>query len=101
MRFRTQIARLAAGAFAVGALVALPSASIAKPLPDAAVKQRMIRESIASYPGSCPCPYNAARNGSRCGRRSAYSRPGGYAPLCYASDISKRDVEAYRRSNGL
>lgn len=25
-----------------------------------------------SYPGNCACPYNHARNGSRCGGRSAY-----------------------------
>ena len=68
---------------------------------DAEIRQRMIRESIESYPGNCPCPYNTDRAGRSCGRRSAYSRPGGYAPLCYPSDISKLDVEAYRRAHGL
>ena len=38
----------------------------------------MIKESIDGYPGNCPCPYNTARNGSRCGKRSAYNRAGGY-----------------------
>lgn len=33
------------------------------------IKQELIRQSISSYLGSCPCPYNAARNGSRCGRQ--------------------------------
>ena len=33
--------------------------------------------------GSCPCPYNIASDGSICGERSAYSRSGGYEPLCY------------------
>ena len=70
-------------------------------LSDDAVKQRMIRESVAAYPGSCPCPYSTARNGSRCGGRSAYSRPGGHAPLCYPSDISKAEADAYRRGRGL
>lgn len=67
-------------------------------LTDAQVRQAMIRQSIANYPGSCPCPYSTARNGSRCGGRSAYSRPGGAAPLCYARDISDGQVAAYRRS---
>ncbi len=94
------------GRAAVVALLLVSSAAgptFAKPahLSDAAVKQRMIRQSIASYPGNCPCPYNSARNGSSCGGRSAWSRAGGYAPLCYASDISKRDVAEYRASNGL
>ncbi|RLQ87091.1 SH3 domain-containing protein [Notoacmeibacter ruber] len=36
--------------------------------------------------GRCDCPYDRARNGSRCGGRSAYSRPGGRSPRCYFSD---------------
>ena len=27
-------------------------------------------------------------NGNKCGKRSAYSKPGGYEPLCYISDIT-------------
>jgi len=50
-------------------------------------KQQQIDGSIAAYPGSCPCPYSSASNGSRCGGRSAWSKPGGYEPLCYKSDI--------------
>ncbi|QYF86589.1 SH3 domain-containing protein [Brevundimonas sp. PAMC22021] len=65
----------------------------------AAIKRRMIAASIESYPGNCPCPYNTARNGSRCGGRSAYNRGGGYAPLCYAGDISAADVEAWREQD--
>ena len=63
---------------------------------DAQIKQRLIRESIAAYPGSCPCPYNTDRAGRSCGRRSAYSRPGGYAPLCYPADVTAAQVRAAR-----
>ena len=49
--------------------------------------EQMIRESIANYPGKCPCPYSLMSNGHKCGKRSAYSKPGGYQPLCYVSDI--------------
>lgn len=63
---------------------------------DAQVKQQLIRQSIASYPGSCPCPYNVDRAGRRCGARSAYSRPGGYAPLCYPGDVTPAMVRAAR-----
>lgn len=52
--------------------------------------QRAIRQSIAAYPGSCPCPYSTDRAGRRCGARSAYSRPGGARPLCYPSDVRRR-----------
>ncbi len=95
------VGRLTLAAIAVFTLTA--SVADAKPAPktDAQVRQEMIRDSIASYPGNCPCPYNTARNGSSCGGRSAYSRGGGYAPLCYASDISKADVDRYRASHGI
>jgi len=53
------------------------------------IKSQMIRASIASYPGNCPCPYSRASNGSRCGKRSAWSKPSGYMPLCYPTDISE------------
>lgn len=62
-----------------------------------AIKQKIIKESIESYPGNCPCPYNTARNGSRCGKRSAYNRAGGYVPLCYPEDVSNRMVREYKR----
>jgi len=70
-------------------------------LSDAQVKQQMINDSIASYSGNCPCPYNTASNGSRCGRRSAYTKPGGYAPLCYDTDITSQMIKQYRGRNGL
>jgi hypothetical protein len=66
---------------------------------DAQIKQRIIRQSIAAYPGPCACPYNVMRNGRSCGGRSAYSRPGGYAPLCYPADVSQAEVAAYRRAH--
>lgn len=45
-------------------------------LNDEQVKKAIIQASISNYPGNCPCPYNSARNGSRCGGRSAWSRAG-------------------------
>ena len=59
--------------FAAVAVLATPA--FAQRLSDAQVKQQIIRESIASYPGPCACPYNTDRAGRSCGRRSAYSRP--------------------------
>jgi hypothetical protein len=83
--------------FATVTFVAGPS--YAAHLSDAQIKRAMIQDSIASYPGTCPCPYSVARNGSRCGRRSAYSRAGGYAPLCYASDVTAQMIADYRRTH--
>ena len=45
----------------------------------------------------CACPDDTARNGSACGGRSAYSRPGGAAPLCYPSDVTAAMIDAYRQ----
>lgn len=67
---------------------------------DLEIKQQMIRESIQSYPGRCPCPYNLASNGSRCGKRSAYTKPGGYAPLCFETDITEQMLDNYKKKNG-
>ena len=86
--------RLALSVFAMAVLVAPPV--FAKQKSDKEIKQILIKESISSYRGSCPCPYSGARNGSRCGKRSAYSRPGGASPLCYESDVTDEMVEAYR-----
>jgi hypothetical protein len=70
--------------------------SKSKKLTDSQIRKILIDESIAAYSGNCPCPYSRASNGSRCGRRSAHSRAGGEAPLCFDSDVSKEMVRAYR-----
>lgn len=88
----------AAAAFAAFFVV---GAEASPKMSDGQIKKAIIQQSISSYPGNCPCPYNTARNGSSCGGRSAYSRGGGYAPVCYPSDVSKSDIDAYRRSMGL
>lgn len=48
------------------------------PNPNAAVR--------ASVSGSCDCPYDTDKRGRSCGKRSAYSRPGGRSPVCYVRD---------------
>lgn len=63
---------------------------------DSDIRTLIIERSLNSYPGSCPCPYNIDRAGRRCGGRSAYSRPGGAAPLCYPSDVTDADVQRFR-----
>jgi hypothetical protein len=87
--------RLALCLVSLGLSVALSIAQNAES--DQQVKQKIIRESLAGYHGNCPCPYNTDRAGRNCGRRSAYSRPGGQQPLCYETDVSKEMVEQYRK----
>jgi hypothetical protein len=45
----------------------------------------------------CACPDDSMRNGRACGGRSAYSRPGGAAPLCYPSDVTAAMIDSYRQ----
>jgi hypothetical protein len=45
----------------------------------------------------CACPDDTMRNGRACGGRSAYSRPGGAAPLCYPSDVPAAMIQSYRQ----
>jgi SH3-like domain-containing protein len=65
-------------------------------VPDSVLIQRIIAESLDSYPSSCACPYSRDRAGRRCGKRSAYSKPGGYSPVCFPGDVSKAMIEAFR-----
>lgn len=73
----------------------------AQPLSDQQIVQRIIQDSRNQYYATghpCACPYDHARNGSMCGGRSAYSRPGGAEPLCFPKDVTAGMIEAYRAS---
>jgi hypothetical protein len=91
MRLLNVIVAAAAALAALGGIAAPAQAQS-----DAAIRRMIVRASIASYPRNCPCPYNTDRAGRSCGRRSAYSRPGGYSPRCYPSDVTAAEVKAYR-----
>lgn len=66
---------------------------------DDEIRRILVRRSVASYSGSCACPYNRDSAGRRCGGRSAYSRPGGAEPMCYARDVPDAQVQRYRERN--
>ncbi len=66
----------------------------------AAIAAIIVQASRAEYHAGgrpCACPDDTARNGSACGGRSAYSRPGGASPLCYPSDVTAAMIELYRQ----
>ncbi|NJO35635.1 MAG: hypothetical protein HC869_23735 [Rhodospirillales bacterium] len=85
--------------FAPALIAASVPCALAAPSDDE-VKQLIIQESIASYPGNCPCPYNRAANGSKCGKRSAWSKPGGYSPICYPEEVTPQMIDQWRRASG-
>ncbi|HEY5800545.1 MAG TPA: hypothetical protein VIT92_10010 [Burkholderiaceae bacterium] len=71
--------------------------SVAKDLSsNSTIKKQIIAESQASYPGNCACPYNTMRNGRSCGGRSAWSRRGGYAPICYENEVTPEMMASFR-----
>src|ERR1700704_6655058 len=89
---------------AIAALVfmlALPALA-REPLSGGQVRQAIIQDSISRYQGTghpCACPFNLMRNGRQCGNVSAYRRPGGASPLCYAKDVSDGMVADWRRGH--
>lgn len=84
-------------ALIIGLALASPFTSFG--LSDAKIKSLLIQQSQAGYSGSCPCPDNVDRGGRRCGKRSAYSKPGGASPLCYASDVTPQMVIEFKSRN--
>jgi hypothetical protein len=69
---------------------------------DAQVRELIVQESVGAYQASgrpCACPYNTMRNGAACGGRSAYSRPGGAAPICYPADVTDGQIKMWRTRN--
>lgn len=66
----------------------------------AAIAALIVTASRNSYYATgrpCACPDDRMRNGRRCGSRSAYSRPGGAAPLCFLGDVTGEMISAYRK----
>jgi hypothetical protein len=88
--------------FALALFVSSEGIARSPGLTDDAIRQQVIQESVAAYLATghpCACPYNAARNGSSCGGRSAYSRRGGASPICYPSDVTDQMVDEWKRTH--
>jgi hypothetical protein len=80
----------------------MPIAALAQPaaLTDQQIAAKIVQDSRQTYYATghpCACPGDLARNGSRCGGRSAYSRPGGAHPYCYPRDVPSVEIEAFRK----
>ncbi len=82
-------------------LIGPADAQTAQPMTDDQIRQAIVTGAIRSYPGKCACPYNRTSGGSKCGKRSAWSKPGGYAPICYPNEVSKEMVDQYRKRHGI
>jgi hypothetical protein len=71
-------------------------------LTDAQIAALVVQDSRSTYYATghpCACPDDHMRNGRNCGGTSAYVRPGGAHPLCYATDVSPEMIRQYRISH--
>jgi hypothetical protein len=85
----------------MGLAIIIPAFAL-QPQSDAEIRQAIIQQSIAAYNATghpCACPYQTDRAGHSCGRRSAYSRPGGASPLCYPDDVTDSMMADWRRAH--
>ena len=85
--------------FVVALVVLAGSPALGQTLTDQEIAARVVEQSRAAHHATgrpCACPDDLARNGSRFGGRSAYSRPGGAEPKCYVRDVTPADIAAYR-----
>ena len=78
------------------------AAQRAPALTEAQIREKIVQESVSAYMATgrpCACPYNLMRNGAACGGRSAYSKPGGAAPLCYPKDVGDGMIADWKRKH--
>ncbi|WP_143271630.1 hypothetical protein [Bradyrhizobium mercantei] len=78
----------------------MPKRKVEATLTAAAIVAILIKASRDQYHATgkpCACPDDLIRNGRSCGARSAYSRPGGAAPICYPHDVTSAMIDAYRQ----
>jgi hypothetical protein len=76
---------------------------VARALSAAEIASLIVQTSRQQYYATghpCACPDDVTRSGRRCGGNSAYSRPGGAAPLCYATDVSDEMIRKYKSNMG-
>jgi hypothetical protein len=73
---------------------------IATAVTAAAIAAILVEESRNAYYATgrpCACPEDINRGGRRCGGTSAYSRPSGAQPYCYATDVPVAAIERHRQ----
>ena len=78
----------------------MPPFAKTKPATDDRDRKAIINEARAErlrIYGPCPCPFDIAIDNSVCGGRSAYSKSGNLAPICYPTDVTQDMIVAYRQ----
>ena len=75
------------------------TAAQAQRMSDEEVRSRIVNDYVGGFrAGDCPCPYSYAWNGQQCADKSLYNQRTGRRDIfCYPNDVSRRDIEEYRR----
>ena len=63
------------------------------------IKEHILNVSVASYSGTCVCPFNKTARNEDCNTRSQYDqagRTGTTRPICYKADITEEMVQSYK-----
>lgn len=82
------------------ALILSIYSSVVLAVTDKEIANQLIQASIIAHSGQCACPFSEMKNGSACGKRSAYSKAGGNRPLCYRNDVSLLMINKWRVQTG-
>ena len=79
-------------------ILLLPSLVFAanKQLSDSEIRAEIVKQSVANYKGSCPCPYSTHPDGTQCGYRSAFHKGAAEKPLCYEINVTLKMIDEYR-----
>jgi hypothetical protein len=92
---------LSFGVLIIGAIFCVFGASNALALTDGQARDLMIKASIASFKGACPCPYSFTAEGLRCGTQSAWSKKFGTGPRLLSSGYRRSGSGRLSKQNGL
>lgn len=74
--------------------------AVKRPMSDQQIKEVIVKGSVNSYTGECPCPYSTDNKGKKCGDNSEYFQAPGDI-FCYPEDVSNQQVFEFRAKNRI
>jgi hypothetical protein len=70
-------------------------------LSEADIREKIVKDSVASYQGICPCPYSTHPDGTQCGYRSAFLKRSSNEVICYEINVTLKMIKEYRAKQDL
>lgn len=81
-------------------LTPLTAQAVKRPMSDAQIREVIVKGSVNSFTGDCPCPYSTDPKGNKCGDNSEYFQSPGDL-YCYPEDVSNRQIFEFRARNRI